>query len=59
MEKYGVETPKRADTCPRCGAPLERHGAVLLCPTHGSEPFEKTSTTGVESVGTGDPNRTA
>lgn len=57
MEKYGVETSQGAPRCPRCGAPAERHGAVFLCPTHGSEPFEKTSTHGVESVGTGEPTR--
>ncbi len=26
--------------CPLCGKTPERHGSVLICPTHGSEPFE-------------------
>lgn len=53
MEKYGVVTvPTRV--CPLCGAVPKAHGAVLLCPTHGSKPFEPTSTHGVDSVGTGD-----
>lgn len=40
MEKFGVETPRSAPVCPLCGQPTRRQGAVLLCPTHGSEPFE-------------------
>lgn len=50
MEKYGVEThlpgEKQAsaqDTpkkCPLCGSLLVKHGQVVLCPKHGSEPFE-------------------
>jgi predicted RNA-binding Zn-ribbon protein involved in translation (DUF1610 family) len=27
--------------CPECGAKCERHGNTLICPNHGSEPFEK------------------
>ena len=46
MEKYGVdesgeELEKRAaQGCPICGAKPEKHGNVLACPTHGTEPFE-------------------
>ncbi len=49
MEKYGVdETVNQeglekaaAQGCPKCAAKLEKHGSVLICPTHGSEPFEQ------------------
>lgn len=50
MEKYGVDEgvedqeklEKQASAgCPECGQKLARQGAVLLCPTHGTEPFEK------------------
>jgi hypothetical protein len=27
--------------CPLCGAKVEQHGNVVLCPRHGSEPFER------------------
>jgi len=46
MEKYGVdeagaELEKVATGgCPLCGKKPERHGKLLMCPTHGSEPFE-------------------
>lgn len=30
-----------AEGCPICGKKPERHGKILICPTHGSEPFEK------------------
>jgi len=48
MEKYGVDeeqpvTSKQAnavDKCPKCGAPVIKHGRLRLCPSHGSEPFE-------------------
>ncbi|MFA5435834.1 MAG: hypothetical protein WC372_07350 [Candidatus Neomarinimicrobiota bacterium] len=50
MNKYGVdetsgldqqELEKRAAKgCPECGRPLIKSGSVLLCPEHGSEPFE-------------------
>jgi len=48
VEKYAVdEQGKRAENekqsaagCPECGQPLEKHGAVVKCPTHGTEPFE-------------------
>jgi uncharacterized Zn finger protein (UPF0148 family) len=51
MEKLGVD--ERVDQeqrekvanagCPKCGGPLEKHGSVLQCPKHGTEPFEKES----------------
>lgn len=50
MEKYGVDegTPdqeslekKAAKGCPECGVAPTKHGNVLVCPTHGSEPFER------------------
>lgn len=50
MEKLGVDESgpdqeqleKRANEgCPLCGAKVERHGSVLSCPVHGTEPFEK------------------
>jgi nucleoid DNA-binding protein len=47
MEKYGVDESQKdnekvaSDGCPLCGAQPERHGNVLACPTHGTEPFEK------------------
>ena len=50
MEKYGVDETTNVDQkkmekaasqgCPECGAKVERHGNVVLCPTHGSKPFE-------------------
>lgn len=47
MDKFGVDETKAAKTasdgsrkCPECGAELKKHGTVLLCPTHGSKPFE-------------------
>lgn len=49
MEKYGVdervddqeELEKKASKgCPICGRPAARQGNVLLCPEHGTEPFE-------------------
>ena len=49
MSKFGVdESPtfneklgSRGPRCPLCGAPCEKHGQVLICPTHGTEPFER------------------
>jgi hypothetical protein len=49
MDKFGVdegvnqeELEKAAtDGCPVCGKKPTRHGNVLLCPVHGSEPFEQ------------------
>jgi len=50
MEKHGnVQTPldeleKSASgkpLCPICGAECEVHGQVVICPNHGTAPFEK------------------
>ena len=49
MDKLGVDesllsddkTATNTDACPWCGAKLERHGNLLVCPTHGTEPFEE------------------
>lgn len=49
MEKYGVDEgvdqekleKQAAGGCPECGQCPERYGKVLVCPTHGTEPFEK------------------
>jgi hypothetical protein len=49
MDKLGVDEnvdgedleKKATDGCPKCGAKPERHGNVLVCPNHGSEPFEQ------------------
>ena len=49
MEKYGVNEgidqekleKSAAEGCPECGAKLQKHGSVLMCPKHGSEPFEQ------------------
>jgi hypothetical protein len=50
MDKYGVDQTSGLDPeqqekqaakgCPECGASLTKHGHILICPTHGSEPFE-------------------
>jgi nucleoid DNA-binding protein len=48
MEKYAVDESVNQEKlekvaskgCPECGAGLTKHGSVLLCPTHGSAPFE-------------------
>jgi uncharacterized Zn finger protein (UPF0148 family) len=48
MEKYGVDeslgdkktAEMSLDVCPVCGARLHKHGQVVLCPIHGSKPFE-------------------
>ena len=54
MDKFGVDTQdpdagdpdhKTADAkgdirCPKCGALAVHEGYVILCPVHGSEPFE-------------------
>lgn len=49
MEKYGYEkepdpdektkTAAKKGVCPVCGKPVE--GNPPVCPSHGSEPFEK------------------
>ncbi len=49
MEKLGVDESVdqeklekvAADGCPQCGAPVQRHGSILVCPRCGTEPFEK------------------
>lgn len=53
MSKFGVDETtnhnqedlekKASAGCPEdgCGKTPERHGNVLICPTHGSAPFEK------------------
>ena len=50
MEKYGVDEnadesleKKASQGCPVCGKKPEVHGHVLMCPVHGSEPFEASS----------------
>lgn len=48
MEKYGVDESvnqeklekQAAKGCPECASKLEKHGSVLICPVHGSAPFE-------------------
>jgi hypothetical protein len=48
MTKYAVDEghdPEKlekaaAHGCPICAAPCVKHGSVLACPTHGTEPFE-------------------
>ena len=50
MEKYGVEenakpgekqASVRVTHCPWCGSQCKVHGVTVLCPTHGSKPFER------------------
>lgn len=50
MEKLGVDEgqedqeqlEKKANQgCPVCGKKVERHGNVMACPVHGTEPFER------------------
>lgn len=49
MTKYAVNESIDQDKlekaasqgCPLCAAPLVKHGRVLACPTHGTEPFER------------------
>lgn len=49
MDKYAVDESTdqeklekaAAQGCPICGKTPERHGNVLMCPEHGSEPFEQ------------------
>ena len=48
MEKLGVQEDvdqeslekKASDGCPVCGKTPVRQGNILLCPVHGSEPWE-------------------
>lgn len=48
ITKYGVDEEREdkeklaSQGCPECGKKPERHGNVLSCPTHGTEPFERT-----------------
>ena len=49
MEKLGVSEgvddaaleKAASDGCPICGQACTKHGRLLVCPTHGSEPFER------------------
>lgn len=50
MDKYGVDESVDQETlekaanqgCPICGrTDLQKHGSILMCPEHGSEPFER------------------
>jgi hypothetical protein len=49
MDKFGVdETADQsvmekaaAEGCPLCGAAVTRHGNIMVCPKHGTAPFEK------------------
>lgn len=51
MSKFGVDETSdhnqedlekmAAQGCPDCGSKVTKHGSVLICPTHGSAPFEK------------------
>jgi len=51
MEKYAVveagdqEALEKvaAQGCPLCGSSLDKHGMVLWCPKHGTQPFEGTN----------------
>ena len=46
LTKLGVDETSKdlnkeaAESCPECGAKLEKHGSVVVCPKHGTEPFE-------------------
>lgn len=49
MDKLGVDESVNqtvmekaaAEGCPECGAKCEQHGSLLMCPRHGTEPFER------------------
>lgn len=49
MDKFGVDESTDQERlekmasqgCPICGAKVIRHGSVLMCPIHGTEPFER------------------
>ncbi len=48
MDKFAVDEQvdqedlekKASEGCPECGREPEKHGSTLICPIHGSEPFE-------------------
>ena len=50
MSKFGVDETSNVDQerlekmaasgCPECGSKVTKHGNTLLCPNHGSAPFE-------------------
>jgi hypothetical protein len=40
-ERSGGKTASKGVTCPLCGTPAEVYGRVVLCPKHGSAPFER------------------
>jgi hypothetical protein len=50
MSKFGVDETSvdqealekiASKGCPVCGRDVVRHGSVLACPEHGTEPFER------------------
>ena len=49
MDKLGVDESvdqsvmekAAAEGCPECGAKVTRHGNILVCPKHGTAPFEQ------------------
>jgi len=48
MQKLAVDEGNTEDNikqaskgCPECGSELEKHGQVLVCPKHGTQPFEE------------------
>jgi uncharacterized Zn finger protein (UPF0148 family) len=45
MTKLGVDESGKGDKtasegCPECGAKVEKHGNISVCPKHGTAPFE-------------------
>lgn len=46
MTKLGVDESGKskdktaAEGCPDCGAKVEKHGNISVCPNHGTAPFE-------------------
>lgn len=50
MSKFGVDESIQdqealekfaSKGCPECGRAITKHGSVLACPEHGTEPFER------------------
>ena len=49
MDKLGVDESidqevlekAAAEGCPECGSELIKEGRLLICPKHGTEPFER------------------